>query len=319
MSQVQSGILPEHCRAAIWIEANVKGEVDALRAASKTFADKLATFEAKFPDAHLGAVVAFGNNTWRALSGGVGAEELKDFPGYGKGLAPTTQFDVLIHILSLRHDVNFSVAQAAMEAFGDCIEVKEEIHGFRWVEERDLSGFVDGTENPAGEETRREVAVIKDGVDAGGSYVFVQRWEHNLKQLNRMSVHDQEMMIGRTKEANEEIDGDERPETSHLTRVDLNRYSSTRERAQYRSVPSSKMTYTYESPNCEKPGHLSTYHHHAVRAWRKNRAWFFHPLSLENGFKCFYRQIVSPKFLSSLWSRKAIDSIVFHYIQFISS
>ncbi len=208
MSQVQSGILPEHCRAAIWIEANVKGEVDALRAASKTFAEKLAAFEAKFPDAHLGAVVAFGNNTWRALSGGVGAEELKDFPGYGKGLAPTTQFDVLIHILSLRHDVNFSVAQAAMEAFGDCIDVKEEIHGFRWVEERDLSGFVDGTENPAGEETRREVAVIKDGVDAGGSYVFVQRWEHNLKQLNRMSIHDQEMMIGRTKEDNEEIDGD---------------------------------------------------------------------------------------------------------------
>lgn len=66
MSQVQSGILPEHCRAAIWIEANVKGEVDALRAASKTFADKLATFEAKFPDAHLGAVVAFSNNTARS-------------------------------------------------------------------------------------------------------------------------------------------------------------------------------------------------------------------------------------------------------------
>ncbi|KAF0785938.1 deferrochelatase/peroxidase YfeX [Salmonella enterica subsp. enterica serovar Worthington str. BCH-3008] len=155
------------------------------------------------------------------LSGGVGAEELKDFIPYGKGLAPATQYDVLIHILSLRHDVNFSVAQAAMEAFGDCIDVKEEVHGFRWVEERDLSGFVDGTENPAGEETRREVAVIKDGVDAGGSYVFVQRWEHNLKQLNRMSIHDQEMMIGRTKEANEEIDGDARPATSHLSRVDL--------------------------------------------------------------------------------------------------
>lgn len=52
-------------------------------------------------------------------------------------------------------------------------------------------------------------------------YVFVQRWEHNLKQLNRMSIHDQEMMIGRTKEANEEIDGDDRPVTSHLSRVDL--------------------------------------------------------------------------------------------------
>lgn len=100
-------------------------------------------------------MVAFGNTVWRQLSGGEGAEELKDFIPYGKGLAPATQYDVLIHILSLRHDVNFSVAQAAIEAFGDSIDVQEEIHGFRWVEERDLSGFVDGTENPAG---KRRVA-----------------------------------------------------------------------------------------------------------------------------------------------------------------
>ncbi len=85
MSQVQSGILPEHCRAAIWIEANVKGDVNALRAGSKIFAEKLAAFQDKFPEAHLGAVVAFGHDTWRELSGGVGAEELKDFPQYGKG------------------------------------------------------------------------------------------------------------------------------------------------------------------------------------------------------------------------------------------
>ena len=141
MSQVQSGILPEHCRAAIWIEANLKGDVNALREASKIFVDNVATFQAKFPDAKLGAVVAFGNNVWRQLSGGEGAEELKDFIPYGKGLAPATQYDVLIHILSLRHDVNFSVAQAAVAAFGDSIEVQEEVHGFRWVEERDLSGF----------------------------------------------------------------------------------------------------------------------------------------------------------------------------------
>ncbi|MFP1453712.1 Dyp-type peroxidase domain-containing protein [Escherichia coli] len=64
----------------------------------------MATFEAKFPDGASWCGGCLCNNTWRALSGGVGAEELKDFPGYGKGLAPTTQFDVLIHILSLRHD-----------------------------------------------------------------------------------------------------------------------------------------------------------------------------------------------------------------------
>lgn len=80
--------------AAIWIEANVKGDVNALREASKVFIDKLATFQTQFPDAQLGAVVAFGNNVWRELSGGVGAEELKDFPVYGKGTAPSTQYDV---------------------------------------------------------------------------------------------------------------------------------------------------------------------------------------------------------------------------------
>ncbi|WP_029593536.1 Dyp-type peroxidase [Franconibacter pulveris] len=221
MSQVQSGILPEHCRAAIWLEAKAQGDRDALRQGCKAFADKIATFQAQFPEASLGVVIGFGHDLWCELSGGVGAQELKNFTPLGKGLAPATQHDVLIHILSLRHDVNFSVAQAALAAFGDTLSVEEETHGFRWVEERDLSGFVDGTENPAGEETRRAVAVINDGVDAGGSYVFVQRWEHNLKQLNRMSVPDQEMMIGRTKAANEEIDGDERPVTSHLTRVDL--------------------------------------------------------------------------------------------------
>jgi putative iron-dependent peroxidase len=221
MSRVQTGILPEHCRAAVWLEASIQGDFDAIRQGCKTFNESLNAFQEKFPEAKLGAVVAFGHDLWRDLSGGVGADELKNFAPLGKGLAPATQHDVMIHILSLRHDVNFSVAQAALAAFGDALKIEEEVHGFRWVEERDLSGFVDGTENPQGEENRREVAVINEGVDAGGSYVFVQRWEHNLKQLNRMSVGDQEMIVGRTKEANEEIDGDERPATSHLSRVDL--------------------------------------------------------------------------------------------------
>ena len=88
------------------------------------------------------------------------------------------------------------------------------------MEERDLSGFVDGTENPQGEQ-RQQVAIIVDGPDAGGSYVFTQRWEHNLKLWNRMAVEKQEAVMGRTKVENEEIAGDERPATSHLSRVDL--------------------------------------------------------------------------------------------------
>ncbi|MDF7680661.1 Dyp-type peroxidase [Enterobacteriaceae bacterium ESL0689] len=221
MSQIQTAILPEHCHAAIWIEANVKGDVNALRDASRVFVSKLIAMQQRFPQAQLGAVVAFGHDVWRQLSGGIGAQELKNFPGYGHGMAPASQHDVLIHILSASHAVNFSVALAAVAAFGDCIEVQHEIHGFRWIEERDLSGFIDGTENPAGIENRREVTIIKDGVDAGGSYVFVQRWQHDLSLLSHIDLKDQEMMIGRTKATSEEIPADKRPATSHVSRVDL--------------------------------------------------------------------------------------------------
>ncbi len=67
----------------------------------------------------------------------------------------------------------------------------EEIHGFRWVDDRDLSGFIDGTENPQGEEIA-EVTLIEDGEDKGGSYVLVQRYEHDLRKWDRFSEHEQE-------------------------------------------------------------------------------------------------------------------------------
>ncbi|MXP55716.1 Dyp-type peroxidase [Pantoea sp. Seng] len=220
MSQFQSGILLEHRRFAIWLEARITGDLDTVRQGSKTFLQQLDALQQKFADAGLGAVIAFGDALWRDLQGADSAPELKAFSPLGKGIAPATQRDLLIHIQSLRHDVNFSLAQAALAAFADAVNIEEETHGFRWVEERDLSGFVDGTENPQGE-ARQQVAIIAEGPDAGGSYVFTQRWEHNLKLWNRMAVEKQEAIIGRTKVDNEELPGDQRPTTSHLSRVDL--------------------------------------------------------------------------------------------------
>ncbi|WP_409310486.1 Dyp-type peroxidase [Pectobacterium sp. B1J-3] len=221
MTQIQSGILLEHRRFAIFMEAMVQGEFDAIRQGCKKFCQILSELQQQYPDAGLGAVLAFGCDIWRDLDCQNSAGELKPFTPLGKGLAPATQRDLLIHIQSLRHDVNFSLAQAALSAFGSAIHVEEETHSFRWVDDRDLSGFIDGTENPQGED-RQTVAIIPDGQpDAGGSYVFVQRWEHNLKQLQRMSVEQQELMIGRTKQDNEEISAEQRPATSHLSRVDL--------------------------------------------------------------------------------------------------
>ncbi len=97
------GILPEHCRAAVWIEANLKGDVNALREAKQIFVDNVATFKLNSPTPNSGAVVAFGNNVWRQLSGGEGADELKISRSMARGWRTSTQYDLLIHILSARH------------------------------------------------------------------------------------------------------------------------------------------------------------------------------------------------------------------------
>ncbi|WLS80037.1 Dyp-type peroxidase [Erwinia pyri] len=220
MSQPQSGILSEHRRFAIYLEAMVQGDLTLLRQATPLFLQQLERLQHAWPDAGLEAVIAFGPAVWNDLNAGQSPAGLKDFQPLGKGMAPATQRDLLIHIHSFRHDVNFTLAQAAVAAFGPAIQVVEETHGFRWVEERDLSGFVDGTENPQGEQ-RPLVALIGEGENAGGSYVFSQRWEHNLKMFNRLAVNKQEQIIGRTKESNEELEGEARPVTSHVSRVDL--------------------------------------------------------------------------------------------------
>ncbi|WP_140919926.1 Dyp-type peroxidase [Limnobaculum xujianqingii] len=220
MAQVQSGILPEHCRFGIFIEAKVGEDLEQIRTGCKTFVNTLTELQQKYPEAALGAVISFGSDLWKTLSNGQGASELKPFTPLGNGLAPATQRDMLVHILSQRHDVNFTLAQAALKAFGSAITVEEETHGFRWTEERDLSGFVDGTENPEGD-ARPGVGIIPEGEDAGGSYVMVQRYVHNLDVWNNMSVKAQENAMGRTKVDNEELPSDKRQPTSHLGRVDL--------------------------------------------------------------------------------------------------
>lgn len=215
----QSGILLEHCTAAIFLEADIS-DLSLIPQACQQFCLSLNQLQQQYPDARLGAVVAFGHKVWKQLAGEQSAPELKPFITLGRGdlSAPATQNDLLVHIQSLRPDVNFSVAQAAMSAFGKAIQVSQEIHGFRWIEERDFTGFVDGTENPKNEK-RAEVALIANGEDQDGSYVFTQRYEHNLSKWEKLSVAKQENVIGRTKP--DSIELEDKADTSHVGRTDL--------------------------------------------------------------------------------------------------
>ncbi len=89
------------------------------------FCQSLQELQQQFPDEHLGAVIAFGSNVWHDLSNGQGAKELKPFVPLGKGLAPATQRDLLIHIQSLRQDINFTLAQAAVAALVARLRLKK--------------------------------------------------------------------------------------------------------------------------------------------------------------------------------------------------
>ncbi|MDH2999482.1 peroxidase [Chelonobacter oris] len=219
-ASAQSGILLEHCRAAIFLEAAIVDPA-AVKQACVPFLEALKTLRQTYPDAALGATIAFGDRIWRQFGSSQSAVELKPFTTLGKGnlTAPATQRDMLIHIQSLRQDVCFSAGQAAMRLFGAAIRVEDETQGFRWVEERDLTGFIDGTENPQGVEDRSQIALIADGEDQGGSYVFTQCYEHQLDKWQKLSVAKQESVIGRTKVDSVELD--DVPDTSHVGRVDL--------------------------------------------------------------------------------------------------
>jgi putative iron-dependent peroxidase len=114
-------------------------------------------------------------------------------------------------------DVCFELAGKILDAMGGALTVVDEVHGFRFFDNRDLLGFVDGTENPAGPLAEAAVFVGDDDAEfAGGSYVIVQKYLHDMAAWNSLSVTEQELVIGRTKLDDIELDDDKKPANSHI-------------------------------------------------------------------------------------------------------
>jgi putative iron-dependent peroxidase len=104
-----------------------------------------------------------------------------------------------------------------MKELDGAATVIDEVHGFKYFEMRDLLGFVDGTENPAGREASEAVLIgSEDPQFAGGSYVVVQKYLHDMKAWNSLTVEQQELVIGRTKLEDIELTDDAKPSNSHI-------------------------------------------------------------------------------------------------------
>lgn len=138
--------------------------------------------------------------------------------GGGGLVAPDTGGDLFLHIASDRHDLNFELMRRLMGRLAGMAHVIEEVHGFRYLDTRDLTGFIDGTENPEGKDAA-EATLIGDEDDAfrAGSYVAAMRFIHDLARWERLPVPEQEGVVGRTKADSVELP--DKPATAHISRV----------------------------------------------------------------------------------------------------
>ncbi|MBN9547494.1 MAG: Dyp-type peroxidase, partial [Alphaproteobacteria bacterium] len=166
----------------------------------------------------LSCIAGIGAGLWNRLSPDRRPRELKPFaPIKGSAhSAPSTPGDLLFHIRAERPDMCFEFERILLDGLGGSVTVVDEVSGFRYFDARDLLGFVDGTANPTGLDLPASALVGDEDADfAGGSYVVVQRYLHDMAAWGKTPTHIQQEIIGRTKIDNIEINDDDRPRKSH--------------------------------------------------------------------------------------------------------
>jgi porphyrinogen peroxidase len=173
----------------------------------------------RIPEGALTCIVGVGASVWDRLFGAPRPAGLHPFPGFSgaKHSAPATPGDLLVHIRAHRMDLCFELAQRLTGRLAAYARVVDEVHGFRSFDERDLLGFVDGTENPEGAAALAAVLVgDEDSEFAGGSYVVVQKFLHDLVAWDALPVEEQERAMGRTKLNDIEIPDEQKAADSHV-------------------------------------------------------------------------------------------------------
>jgi putative iron-dependent peroxidase len=221
----QDGILPEPQAHTLFLVLRATHDSDAARAIAKTLAT-VPTLASRLAEQSRGsrlvANVGLGSEFWDVLSPRARPKGLRPFHALtvGNRSAPNTGGDLFLHASASRPDVCFDLALALRRALGGGVEVLDEVHGFRYRDSRDLTGFIDGTENPKGRE-RAPAALIgaEDAAFAGGSYVYTQRYVHDLAAWNAVPVKVQEGIIGREKADSKELADKAKPATAHIARV----------------------------------------------------------------------------------------------------
>jgi putative iron-dependent peroxidase len=208
-------------RAAIFLVATINPgseNCDTVRSFCGDVAALVRAVEFRDLEGGLSCVMGFGSEAWDRLFGQPRPAELHPFREIRAGarLAVATPGDLLFHIRAKRMDLCFELATQFMERIGNAVSPVDEVQGFRFFDDRDLIGFVDGTENPRGSAATDAVLIGDEDADfAGGSYVIVQKYLHDLGAWNALSTEAQERIIGRSKLSDIELDDSVKPTSAH--------------------------------------------------------------------------------------------------------
>jgi putative iron-dependent peroxidase len=173
----------------------------------------------RVPEGELSCVAGIGSSCWDRVYGLPRPAGLHPLPAIvgERHTAVSTPGDVLFHIRAGRFDLCFELARRLVERLGASTRVVDEVHGFRFFDERDLLGFVDGTENPEGRDAADTVLIgSEDPLFESGSYVVVQKYLHDIAAWSALSTEEQELTIGRTKLDDIELTDDLKPPDSHV-------------------------------------------------------------------------------------------------------
>jgi putative iron-dependent peroxidase len=213
-------VLTPISEAAIFLVLTVEdGAEDGVRDLLADVAGLRRSVGFRIPEGELTCVVGIASGLWDRLFGAprpAGLHPFREVAG-PKHTARATPGDLLFHIRAHRLDLCFELAQRLTERLTGLAQVVDEVHGFRSFDERDLLGFVDGTENPEG--GAADAAVLIGGEDpqfAGGSYVVVQKYLHDLEGWDALPIEEQERAMGRTKLSDIELADDVKPANSHV-------------------------------------------------------------------------------------------------------
>ncbi len=208
-------------RAAIFLVATLKPgseNSDILRSFCGDLAALIRAVEFRDLEAGLSCVMGFGSEAWDRLFGEPRPAELHPFREIraGERHAVSTPGDLLFHIRAKRMDLSFELATQIMARIGSAVSAVDEVQGFRYFDDRDLMGFVDGTENPRGSAAVDAVLIgDEDATFEGSSYVIVQKYLHDLDAWNAIPTEAQERIIGRTKLSDIELDDSVKPTSAH--------------------------------------------------------------------------------------------------------